>query len=122
MAYLCGFSYSAEPLRIPRLAFLNRESEVRILPGALLKVLQIVGLLKRSGEASERFHTSPPPTPHYPSAASIAWALARPDLGRSAGGSEWRMVNKTWTRLPRNVLLVTVVVTFGRQCYCGVVP
>ena len=39
-AYLSRICYSLQSGATPRPAFLNRESEVRILPGALLKPLQ----------------------------------------------------------------------------------
>jgi hypothetical protein len=42
-------------------AFLNRESEVRILPGALLKVLQMSG--KRKAQVRNRGSTTPITTP-----------------------------------------------------------
>src|SRR5215211_5065215 len=56
----------------PQSGFLNRESEVRILPGALLAFLQIAGKARGSGLATGPLYI-PSTSPGYsPIAASVA--------------------------------------------------
>jgi hypothetical protein len=95
----------------PRREFLNRESEVRILPGALPKVLQNGGKRESPGFV---------PEPLYITSTSLEafkrvvyrWGDVLP-LSRTVGGSNW-WVNVTEARAVSlgNFLLVTVAVTF----------